>query len=176
MFRRLLLAVVLLIAVMGTTAPAAHVATPVHAAPAAIHAGHAAAFFDKTRVVVHLAIAYGVFHHWIWKPYKAGNLNLNHKVALIKAGLALLFAVHEIHKALDITKKSNSGTLKHLNGLLVGLEAKFSKVGDLFHKAPADLTDAQIGSSITDLNSGVDASNKVLNAPDAPIGALGNFS
>lgn len=176
MVRRLLLAVVLLLAVAVSTAPATPLAAPVHAAPAAAPAAHPAAFFDKTRVVIHLAIAYGVFHHWVWKPFKAGDLSVSHKIALVKAGLALLFAVHEIHKALDITSHSNSDTLKKLNSVLVGLETKFTNIGNLFHKSPNDLTDTTVSKSVNDLNSGVDASNKIVNAPDAPIGSLGNFS
>jgi hypothetical protein len=175
MFRRLLLALVLLLALALAGTPATQLAAPVHAAPAAAPSAQHQAFFDKTRVVVHLAIAYGVFHHWVWKPFRAGDLNMHHKIQLIKAGLALLFAVHEIHKALDITSHSNSNTLKKLNSVLVGLETKFTSVGTLFHQAPNGLTDTQVSSSINQLNSGVDSSNSILHAPDAPISQLGNF-
>ena len=171
MIRKLILAVCLLLVVVGATGPTASLVYPAHAAPAAQHAN----LFDKTRVVVHLAIAYGVFHHWVYKPFKAGDLNVSHKVNLVKAGLALLFAVHEIKKALAITSQSNSGTLKALNTVLVGLQTKFTNIGNLFHQAPSGITDTQVASSVNDLNSNVDASNKLVNAPDAPMSLLGKF-
>jgi len=175
MFRRLLLATVLTLALALTAVPTTPLTSPVHAAPAAAPAAQHQAFFDKTRVVLHLAIAYGVFHHWVWKPFRAGDLTLNHKIQLVKAGLALLFAVHEIHKAIDITSHSHSGTLKKLNGVLVGLENRFTSVGNLFRQAPSNLTGSEVNSSINQLNNGVNASNSILRAPDAPIGQLGNF-
>lgn len=174
MIRRLILAAVLLLTVSAAV-PAAQLSTPVHAATASAPAQHQAAFFDKTRVIIHLAVAYGVFHHWVYKPWKAGNLNLNHKGNLIKGGLALLFAVHEVRKAINITSKSNSPLLQKLNTLLVGLGNKFQSLGDLFHKSPDTLSNNDVNKGITDLNSGVDQSNKLLNAPDAPLSALGNF-
>lgn len=176
MFRRIVLAVTLLLAISAATAPMGPRALPVHAAPVAAPSAHPAAFLDKTRVILHLAVAYGVFHHWIYKPFKAGDLNTSHKIKLVKAGLALLFAVHEVKKAIDITSHSNDGTLKKLNSVLTGLSDKFTSVGNLFHKDPSSLTDDQVAHSIDDLNTGVDASNKILNVPDAPVSKLGDFS
>jgi hypothetical protein len=146
-----------------------------HAAVTAVPAAHPAGLFDKTRVVLHLGIAYGVFHHWVYKPFKAGTLNLNHKVNLIKAGAALLFAVHEVRTAAGITSKSNDPILKKLNGVLAGIESKFQSVGNMFHNPSSNLSNADISSAINGLNSQVNASNGILNAPDAAISKLGSF-
>jgi hypothetical protein len=90
------------------------------------------AAFDKTRFVAHLAVAYFAFHHFAWKPYKEGKLHGFHLLTYAKAALALLFAYHEVKKAYDIAKTSNSKTLQLLlvpmNKLADGFNALSSKV------------------------------------------------
>ena len=56
----------------------------------------------KTKFALHAGLAFGAFHRWIYKPVKAGNLThpLDHKVALVKAGLAAAFVYHELGLAL----------------------------------------------------------------------------
>ena len=56
----------------------------------------------KTKFVLHAGLAFGAFHRWIYKPFKAGYFAhpLSHKVTLIKAGLATAFVVHELKLAL----------------------------------------------------------------------------
>ena len=77
MIQRQFIRCILLCAVLTVSTAVAAPAPGVHAAPAAATmastAAHPAAFFDKTRVIIHLAIAYGVFHHWVYKPFKAGD-------------------------------------------------------------------------------------------------------
>jgi hypothetical protein len=135
-----------------------------------------AELFDTPRVILHLAIAYGVFHHWVYKPFKAGQISLRHPIKITKAGLALLFSVHEIKVAMSIAKGAKSGPLHALYGVLTGMAAKFEGVGTQFQKNPTSLTSGQLGSSINGLNSQVNQANKILNVPDAPVGSLGNFS
>ena len=103
-----------------------------------------------------------MFHHWVYKPFRAGDLGIHHPIELIKAGAALLFAVHEIRKAIDITSHSNWDTLKAVNGAITGLADKFANIGTLFQKNTSSLTDAQVSSSLNDLNSGVDNTTKLL--------------
>jgi hypothetical protein len=173
MMRRLILSLALLFTMFTVGAPVAATISPAHAAPAATHvaspaqaqAAERAQFLDTVRVVAHLALAYGVFHHWVYKPWKVGQINLSHKVNLIKAGAALLFSVHEVKKAYAITSKAKSGPLHALNGVLNTISAQFTKVGDLF-KNPSNLSDNQVGSDITNLNNLVNQSNKIVNAPD----------
>jgi hypothetical protein len=62
------------------------------------------------KFVLHAGLAFGAFHHWIYKPFKAGNFtggNLkNHKAAALKAALAGLFAYHELKLAFEDAKAS----------------------------------------------------------------------
>lgn len=49
--------------------------------------------FPKTRFVADMGLLAGTFHHWIWKPYKAGKFTKGadgRTVALVKAGGASL--------------------------------------------------------------------------------------
>jgi hypothetical protein len=56
----------------------------------------------KTKFVIHAALAFGVFHHFIWNPYKSGDLKhpLLHKITFLKAAVAGLFVIHEARLAL----------------------------------------------------------------------------
>jgi hypothetical protein len=74
--------------------------------------------FDKTKFVLHAGLAFGAFHHFIYKPYKAGSLH--GFGALAKAGLAGLFTVHELKVAK--ADAESSPTLCHL-------AAPFDKAG-----------------------------------------------
>lgn len=57
-------------------------------------------FFPKTKFVFHAGLAFGAFHRYIYKPYKAGSFTGAGKVAAIaKAALAAVFVYHEIHEA-----------------------------------------------------------------------------
>lgn len=180
MVRQHILALVLLVSVAVAATPGRGLNTTVLAAPATVHVVNPAmvraALFDTPRVILHLAIAYGVFHHWVYKPFETGQIGLTHPIKITKAGLALLFAVHEIKVAMNIAKGAKSGPLHALYGVLIGMAAKFESVGAQFQKNPTSLTNGQLGSSINGLNSQVNQANKILNVPDAPVGSLGNFS
>jgi hypothetical protein len=54
--------------------------------------------FAKTKFVIHAGLAFGVFHRYIYKPFKKGEFShpLRHKVALLKAVAAALFVRHEV--------------------------------------------------------------------------------
>jgi len=180
MFRRYLLGLILCLT-LTTACTAPMISPPAHAAAAQIihvdgPAAHPAAFLDKTRVVLHLAVAYGVFHHWVYKPFRAGDISIHHPVKLVKAGLALLFAVHEIKVAYGITSTSSSPTLRKLNSVLSLSIKKFTSIGDRFHKDPASLTSNVVSGNINDLNNQVNQSNAIMSVPDAPVSQLGTFS
>lgn len=53
--------------------------------------------FDKTKFVLHAGLAFGAFHHFIYRPYTEHRLH--GVLALGKAGLAGLFTVHELKLA-----------------------------------------------------------------------------
>jgi hypothetical protein len=94
--------------------------------------------FDKTKFVLHAGLAFGAFHHFIYAPYKAGNL---HGVAaLAKAGLAGLFTVHELKLAK--ADAESSPTLCHL-------------------AAPFDKASAALSGSIDQIKSGKASSQDI---------------
>ena len=51
--------------------------------------------------LLHAGLAFGAFHHFIYDPIKAGDLKhpFEHKLTLIKAGLAALYVYHELKLA-----------------------------------------------------------------------------
>jgi hypothetical protein len=61
-----------------------------------------------TKFLLHTGLALGAFHHFIYKPFKAGDLRhpLLHKVALAKAALAGLFIYHELELAAEDARSS----------------------------------------------------------------------
>ena len=138
--RKHLIAIALLAAVVGgavtpSLAGQARAATRVHAHPA---------FLDKTRFVAHLGIAYFAFHHWVWKPYQAGAFKsgANGRIKnMIKGGVALLVAVHEVDVARNIANKSSTATLKLLVKPINALYAAFGKVGSELKKGVLNVAD-----------------------------------
>jgi hypothetical protein len=111
--------------------------------------GRADAFLDKTRFVAHLGVAYFCFHHWVLKPFQAGDFNAGapHRIStIVKGGAALLFAVHEVKVAEKIAKTSNDPLLQKLDGGLTDLTASFGAIGTKLksgHFDPADITALQ---------------------------------
>jgi hypothetical protein len=58
--------------------------------------------FAKTKFVVHVGLAFGAFHRYIFKPFRAGAFRAGAQgrlKALFKGGTAALFAVHELRTA-----------------------------------------------------------------------------
>ncbi|MGB8406618.1 MAG: hypothetical protein WCE30_21405 [Mycobacterium sp.] len=58
--------------------------------------------FAKTKFVAHSGLAFGAFHHWLWKPFEAGAFTKGTSgrvTAFIKGGLAALFVKREIRLA-----------------------------------------------------------------------------
>lgn len=71
--------------------------------------------FDKTKFLLHAGLAFGAFHHWIYHPFRTGSFRSGTRgrvAALVKAGLAGAFTVHE----LKLVKQDaeSSPTLCHL--------------------------------------------------------------
>ncbi len=54
--------------------------------------------FAKTKFLLHAGLAFGAFHRYIYKPFRAGVFShpLLHKLSLAKAGLAAVFIAHEL--------------------------------------------------------------------------------
>jgi hypothetical protein len=69
------------------------------------NAGH----LPTVKFALHAGLAFGAFHRYIYKPLKGGTFSggvLKHKLALVKAGLAGLFAYHELKLAIQDAQAS----------------------------------------------------------------------
>jgi hypothetical protein len=82
--------------------------------------------FAKTKFVIHAGLAFGAFHHFIYKPVKAGDFKhpFRHKLEIVKAGLAALFVVHELKIALRDAQ--SSPLLRRLVSPITALQAKIA--------------------------------------------------
>lgn len=127
----------------GIIAPAsmgrASAATP--AAPAVTVTQTHPAFLDKTRFLLHVGEAYFAFHHWVYAPYKKGAFAHGahgRTFSLIKAGIALAFAYHEMKVAYGIAEKSHSKLLHALVAPLDALAGKTNSLGALLHRGGYD--------------------------------------
>ncbi len=82
------------------------------------------------KFALHVGLAFGAFHRYIYKPLKDGTFSggiLKHKVALVKAGLAGLFAYHELKLAL--TDAQASPKLHKLVAPITALGDKLKSIG-----------------------------------------------
>jgi hypothetical protein len=88
----------------GTSSAASSAGT----AGGAASASTSSTSLPTTKFVIHAGLAFGAFHHWIYTPIKSGALKhpFEHKLTLIKAGLAALFVAHELRLAVDDAKAS----------------------------------------------------------------------
>jgi hypothetical protein len=103
------------------------------------------------KFVLHAGLAFGAFHHYIYKPFRAGALTggglFKHKLALLKAGLAGLFAYHELKLALADAKASP--ILSKLLSPVNALAAKLAALGSGLKSGHVD------SSSLGSANAGV---------------------
>ncbi len=98
----------------GATASArlvrADAAVAAHVAAQARPGARPASVVAAGEFLVHAGAAYYVFEHYIWTPYKAGDLHgFTHVLTIAKAGLAALFVYHEV--------KVMAGDIKHVKAL-----------------------------------------------------------
>ena len=83
------------------------------------------------KFALHAGLAFGAFHPWIYKPLKNGTFSggvLKHKLALVKAGFAGLFAYHELKIA--IRDAQASPKLQKLVAPVTALGDKLKSIGD----------------------------------------------
>lgn len=64
--------------------------------------------FAKTKFAIHAGLAFGTFHHFIYKPFKAGDFShpFSHKLKIVEAVAAALVVEHEVKLALTDAKAS----------------------------------------------------------------------
>jgi hypothetical protein len=85
--------------------------------------------FAKTKFLVHMGLAFGAFHRYIYKPFKAGAFKSGAPgriKAFAKAGAAGVFAAHEL-------KVANEDALSdsHLRPLAAKVDALVAKLGGI---------------------------------------------
>ena len=112
-------------------------------------AGGSGVSHPKVKFVLHAGLAFGAFHHFIYKPARAGDFAhpFSHKLTIIKAGLAAVFVVHEVRLALQDARADP--LLSKLVAPITALEARVASLrsdvssGNL---APIGQADSQISS------------------------------
>lgn len=88
---------------------------------------HPATAVAVIKFLAHAGAAYYVFDHFIWKPYKAGDLHgFTHVFTIAKAGLAALFVYHELKAMAGDVK--NSKLLSFLTAPIALAIAKLSSL------------------------------------------------
>jgi hypothetical protein len=105
------------------------------------------ALFDKTRFVLHLGAAYYAFHRWDLQPFQQGKFSAGApgRVGnIVKGGLALAFAAHEISVARKVAANSNSPLLKKLDGGLNSLSTEMATIGAKLKGGKADPADLKM--------------------------------
>jgi hypothetical protein len=175
--KKTILVVTLVAALLTSIVAPAFTGTASAAAPAVSHNRAHAALFDKTRFLLHAGAAYFAFHHWIYNPYKAHAFAKGapgRTKAIIKAGIAALFAVHELKVAYGIANGSNSATLHALVAPINKLIAVLQTAGSKFKSNPSAYSDT----TVNGLNSsagllGTAASKAGYGIKDIPIGIPG---
>jgi hypothetical protein len=119
---------------------------PVSSSSSASGAGASTTHFAKTKFVFHAGLALGAFHRYIYAPFKAGVLGkpASHKLALVKAALAGLFAYHELKLAASDVRSSK--ILRTLFAPITLLAAKMKAIRAQFlggNYSAADISAAE---------------------------------
>jgi hypothetical protein len=119
--------------------------------------------FAKTKFVLHAGLAFGAFHRWIYKPYRAGVLShpLLHKLAFLKALAAGAFVVHEVKLA-----RADAAQSRLLSHVVVPLAALGSSVALIRTALSHHKVD---GAQINSANSSVSAASSASSAAGQPI-------
>ena len=116
------------------------------------------------KFALHAGLAFGAFHRYIYKPLKDGTFSggiFKHKIALVKAGLAGLFAYHELKLALADAQASP--TLHKLVAPLTALGNKLKSIGDSAKSGNFD------PSAITSANGDITSLSGLANQAGASV-------
>jgi hypothetical protein len=160
----LLLAALVSVSACGSKSKSASSAEPVagatsgQTAPPAKHIR-----FAKTKFLLHAGLAFGAFHRYLYKPFKAGAFShpLQHKLALLKAAAAAAFVVHEVRKANEDAQ--SSALLRKLFSPLTALTASVAALAAGLKGGHADA--ATLGSA----NSAVESIEHSSSAAGASV-------
>ena len=119
--------------------------------------------FAKSKFVLHVGLAAGTFHRYLYKPFKAGTFSkgaTGRVSGLIKAGATALFDEHEIRLAISDVKASPV--------LCKVLIAPLSAVADQFGAMKSKVTGGDT-SSVDKANSDLAAISSTSSKDGAPI-------
>jgi hypothetical protein len=118
----------------------------------------------KTKFVIHTGLAFGAFHRWIYKPFKKGDFShpLSHKLAIVKAGAAGAFVLHEIRIA-----RADAAHSKLLSKVVLPLLGLYGTVqlirGALHaHHAPSSADVNKANSQVTSAESASKAAGQPI--------------
>ena len=132
------------------------------------------------KFALHAGLAFGAFHRYIYKPFKAGSFSgglLQRKLTLVKAGLAGLFAYHELKIAAQDAQASPI-----LSKLLVPVTALADKLKTIGSSAKSGKPDtssiASANDDVTSLSSlaqqaGVSMKEQIPSASQFASGGTG---
>jgi hypothetical protein len=106
--------------------------------------------FAKTKFLLHAGLAFGAFHRYIYKPLRSGGFSppLQHKAAIVKAGLAALFALHEAKIALRDAQASP--VLSKLVAPLTALQRQLAGLGGRLKSGQLDSSGINSAASTVD--------------------------
>jgi hypothetical protein len=124
----------------------------------------------KTKFALHAGLAFGAFHHFIYKPFKNHQLGLRHPIKDGEAALASAFVIHELKLA--ETDAKASPTLNRLLSPLFALQAKVASFTGLRHgSADASALDSA-NSDVSQLTSAANAAGQNVQdiQPSSPSG------
>jgi hypothetical protein len=110
----------------------------------------------------HAGLAFGAFKLFIYDKYKAGKLSLHHPFTLAKAGVAALFAYHEVKKAL--AELHGHPKLEHLIGPFTALAGALSLL-----KSHIEHGDT---SAVSGVQSQIGSAGRQASAAGSPITAV----
>jgi len=129
--------------------------------------------FAKTQFVAHMGLAYGAFHRYIQKPYKAGKFKKGaegRKTAIAKAAVAAAFSYSELKRAHRAAESSEVLRTKVLDRFDKMLASFGESVGTLQSGKLPDL--AALVASFAGLKEIAKAAGFDFGATDAPIPGL----
>jgi hypothetical protein len=116
------------------------------------------------KFVLHAGLAFGAFHRYIYKPFKAGAFSgglFKHKLTVVKAGLAGLFVYHELKLA--VMDAQASPKLAKLVAPVTALADKIKSIGSSVKSGKPD------ASSLSSANGDITSVSGLASAAGLPV-------
>jgi hypothetical protein len=126
--------------------------------------------FAKTKFVLHAGLAFGAFHRWIYKPFRAGDFRhpFSHKLTIAKAVLAAGFVKHEVRLALHDAQ--SSPTLSKLVSPITALDNRMHSLAADVRGGGAGLSADNGSISSIEKQSSQSGTNIQEQTPASPAG------